>query len=482
MFLEQDYGKKVESKMSERLDEIRQVIREIDDQILQLAGNRLELVKKIGEIKKRHNLPITNLNVEAKVIDESLDQAKVIGLNESFTKKLMNLIIAESVKTQEGTSKNRASVLYNILDTVKELETRGEKVIRLDVGQPDLASPVQIKDALKENLYGREVIGYSSSKGLEVLREAIADDLNQKYDANISKDQVLVTPGGKFAIFAAIISRVSSGDRVVIPQPTWPVYETCTKLVNGRVNTIHTTFEEEWRINFQKIHDVFQTKPKLLILCSPNNPTGKIIPTKDLEEMVQLAEEKSVYILSDEVYQSYSFKPHKSILQLANSNFIYVNSFSKKFGMTGWRVGYAISDTETISKMQKIIQISVSCVPEFIQRATLKALTMEQKRFNDYAIKMQERVHIACEEIKDLPLNYFEPEGGMYIFPKATIDGFQSRDFSYKLLDKKRVSIVPGEAFGEYPEHFRISLGTNKEQIREGIKRIGEEIERWSKG
>jgi aspartate aminotransferase len=132
--------------------------------------------------------------------------------------------------------------------------------------------------------------------------------------------------------------------------------------------------------------------------------------------------------------------------------------------------------------MQKIIQLSVSCVPEFIERATLKALTMEQKRFNDYAIKMQERVHIACEEIKDLPLNYIKPEGGMYIFPKATIDGFQSRDFAYKLLDKKRVSVAPGEAFGEYPEHFRISLGTNKEQIREGIKRIGEEIERWSKG
>ena len=468
--------------MIEKLEEIRQVIREIDDQILQLAGNRLELVKKIGEIKRRHNLPITNLNVEAMVINKCLDRAKAIGLNESFSKKLMNLIIAESVKTQEGTSKNRASFLYNILETVKELEARGEKVIRLDVGEPDLASPVQIKDALKDNLYGREVIGYSSSKGLEVLREAIVNDLNQKYDADLTKDQVLVTPGGKFAIFAAIISRVSFGDRVVIPQPTWPVYENCIKLVNGRVNTIHTTFEEEWRIDLQKIYDVFQVKPKLLILCSPNNPTGKIISKKDLEEMVQLAEEKSVYILSDEVYQSYSFKPYESILQLANSNFIYVNSFSKKFGMTGWRVGYAVSDTETISRMQKIIQISVSCVPEFIQKATVKALTMEQKRFDDYATKMKERVQIACEEIKGLPLSCIEPEGGMYIFPKANIDGFQSRDFAYKLLDRKRVSVAPGDAFGEYPEHFRISLGTNKDQIREGIKRIGEEIERWPKG
>ena len=197
---------------------------------------------------------------------------------------------------------------------------------------------------------------------------------------------------------------------------------------------------------------------------------------------MQLAEKKNLYILSDEVYQAYSFKSHNSILQLANSNFIYVNSFSKKFGMTGWRVGYAVSDKETISKMQKIIQISVTCVPEFIQKASFKALTMEQKRFEDYSIKMKERVQIACEEIKGKYLNCIEPEGGMYIFPKSTIDGFQSMDFAYKLLDRKRVSVAPGDAFGEYPEHFRISLGRNKDQIREGIKKIREEIEEWKEG
>jgi len=203
--------------MSEELEKIRQVIREIDNQILQFAENRLELVKKIGDIKKKHQLPITNLNVEAIVIDNALNQAKAIGLNENFSKRLINLLIAESVKTQEGTSKNRAAFLYGILEKVKELEAKGKKVIRLDVGEPDLASPIQIKDALKDNLYGREVIGYSSSKGLEVLREAIANDLNQKYDADIVKDQVLITPGGKFAIFAAIFSKVSFGDRVIIP-------------------------------------------------------------------------------------------------------------------------------------------------------------------------------------------------------------------------------------------------------------------------
>jgi aspartate aminotransferase len=405
----------------------------------------------------------------------------MLGLSETFAQKLMNIIIAESIKTQEGASENRASILYNIMETVKELEAKGEKMIRLDVGQPDLVLPIQMKDALKDDLYRKEVIGYSSSKGLEVLREAIADDLNQTYDLDITKDQVLVTPGGKFAIFAAILSKVSFGDRVGIPQPTWPVYENCTKLVNGRVNTIHTTLEKEWRVDFHKILDLIQVKPKLLILCTPNNPTGKIIPAKDLKEVAQLAEEEKLYILSDEVYQFYSFKPFNSILQYANSHFIYVNSFSKKFGMTGWRVGYAVSDTETISKMQKILQISISCVPEFIQKAALKALTMERKRFERYAAQMKERVHIACEEIKKLPLSYIKPDGGMYIFPKVNIDGFQSNDFAYQLLDRQKVSIAPGEAFGEYPEHFRISLGTHKEQIKEGIQRIGKEMERWLK-
>ena len=468
--------------MSEELEDFRKEIREIDSQILRLAGDRLELSKKIGDVKKRHNFPIIDLRVEARVIDRSLELAREIGLNEGFSKKLVNTLIAESVRTQEGTPKNRAAFLYDILEKVKELEARGEKVIRLHVGEPDLASPVEVKDALRDDLYGRSFIGYGSAKGLEVLREAIADDLNQEYGAEITKGQVLVTPGGKFAIFAAIFSKVSVGDRVVIPQPAWPVYENCTRLANGRVDIIHTNFEEEWRIDLQRIDGAFKVKPSLLILCSPNNPTGKIIPERDLKEMLRLAERENLYILSDEVYAPYSFKPFKSILQFANSNVIYVNSFSKRFGMTGWRVGYAVSDTETISRMQKIIQISVTCVPEFVQKAALKALTMKQGGFKAFTREMKERVKTAREELNGLPLSYVEPEGGMYLFPKAAVDGFQSRDFAYKLLDEKGVSVAPGEAFGEYPEHFRISLGTNRAYIREGIKRIGEMVERWPGG
>jgi aspartate aminotransferase len=466
-------------EMSERLDDLRRRIREVDGQILKLARDRLELSERIGEEKRRRGFPLINLKVEGKVIDHAQSLAREIGLDEGLSKKLVNTLIAESVKTQKGTPKNRASFLYDTLEKVKELEAKGEKVIRLDVGEPDLASPVEVKDALRDDLYGRSFIGYSSSKGLEELREAIAEDLNGEYGSDITKDQVLLTPGGKFAIFSAIFSKVNFGDRVVIPQPNWPVYENCTRLANGRVDVIHTSFDEEWKIDLQKIEEAFNVNPALLVLCSPNNPTGKIIPEKELKEILHLAARENVYILSDEVYAPYSFKPFKSIMQLANSKVIYVNSFSKRFGMTGWRVGYAVSDVETISRMQKIIQISVTCIPEFVQKAALKALTMKQDAFKAFVLEMRERVKIACEELNVSPLRYLKPDGGMYIYPKATVEGFQSRTFARRLLDEKRVSVAPGEAFGEYPEHFRVSLGINRVDLKKGIKMIGEMAERW---
>lgn len=187
-------------------------------------------------------------------------------------------------------------------------------------------------------------------------------------------------------------------------------------------------------------------------------------------------------MLTDEVYESYSSTPAKSILEVTDSNFIYVNTFSKRYGMTGWRVGYAVSDVETINRMQSVLQLSVTCVPEFIQHAALEALKMDQAVFNQYTHEMLSRVDLACNELDRLPLDYVRPDGGMYLYPRARSEGFDSEAFTHRLIEDKGVVVTPGEAFGDYPEHFRISLGTNTEEIRQGIRAIGESLKTWSKG
>ncbi|MFH0748352.1 MAG: aminotransferase class I/II-fold pyridoxal phosphate-dependent enzyme [Candidatus Bathyarchaeota archaeon] len=465
--------------MVEELELYRKEIAEINHQILSLVKARFQLAAKIGAVKKRRNLPITDLKVENEVLITSLNFARAIGLDEGFSLKLINLLIAEAVKLQKGILTDRSSFLYNIFEKAKSLEARGDSVIRLEVGEPDLSSPVELKEALKDNLYASDVVGYSSSGGLQDLREAIADDLNQQYGTDITENQVLITPGGKFAIFSAILSMVSPGDRVVVPEPTWPVYGSCIHLANGRLDTIHTRLEDLWNINMGEVTEVLKVNPKLFILCSPNNPTGKVFSAKLLGELAVSAERKGIYLLSDEVYSAFSPIPFKSILQVMNSNFIYVSSFSKRYGMTGWRIGYAVSDVKTIARMQSILQLSVTCVPEFIQCAALKALTMNPGIFNNFAKSMKQRLDAACKDLDSLPLSYVRPNGGMYIFPKVKIEGFHSDVFANQLLEAEKVAIAPGEAFGDYPEHFRISLGTGIGDIKTGIKKIGEALKNW---
>ena len=468
-------------EMDKELARYRKEIAEIDSQILKLAKSRFQKAQEIGELKRREKLPAVDLKAEAEVTERSLKLANEIGLDEALTSKLSGMLITKAVEVQGGLAKNRASFLYDIFEKVKELEAKGEKVTRLDVGEPDLSSPVELKDALRDALYGSSFIGYASSKGVKELREAIADDLNHRYGADIDAEQVLITPGGKFAIFAAILATVSSYDHVVIPEPTWPTYGNCVSVANGRVDVIHTLFEDQWDIDMGDVETTFSVRPKLFILCSPNNPTGKIFPAKSLRELVKLAEKRGTYVLADEVYCSYAAVPFESVLQAANSNFIYIGTFSKKYGMTGWRVGYVVSDAKTIAKMLSLIQISVTCVPDFIQRAALRALNMEQEPYDTFAKTMRQRIDTACKELDKLPFVYNRPDGGMYVFPKANVEGFNSNKFAYQLLAEEKVSVAPGDAFGDYHEHFRISLGTNLENIRSGIRKMGKAINGWGK-
>jgi aspartate aminotransferase len=248
--------------------------------------------------------------------------------------------------------------------------------------------------------------------------------LNGRYGTDLKANQVLITPGGKFAVFSAILSMISQEDRAVIPEPTWPVYGNVVQLAGGRQDILHTRFENGWDIDMGKLIEMLQVHPKLLVLCSPNNPSGKVFDGKMLREIVEATRKVGGYVLSDEVYESYASVPTDSILQVADSNFIYVNTFSKRYGMTGWRIGYAVSDSEIISQMQSVLQLSVTCVPEFIQYAALSALTMEQEVYNKYAREMQRRVNLACNELDKLPVKYIRPEGGMYVYPKFSHFGF----------------------------------------------------------
>jgi len=468
--------------LSRELQELRREIAAIDKEVLRLVKKRLAAARRIGEVKRGENLEVVDYQAEASVMERAEAVARDEGLDPRLAKGLISTLVKEAVNVQGEPPKNRARYLYSVFEKAEALKGQGRKLIRLDVGEPDLAAPRQVKDALRDSLYGNEHVGYISSKGLEELREAIAGMLNSRYGTDLKAGNVLVTPGGKFAVFAAILATLSQGDRAIIPEPTWPVYGNVVRLAGGREDALHTRFEEGWEVDLGALSEMTRVRPRLLVLCTPNNPSGKVFGEKGLREMAESMEKAGGYVLSDEVYESYSSVPAKSILEVADSNFIYVNTFSKRYGMTGWRVGYAVSDTGTIDRMQSLVQLSITCVPEFVQKAALAALTMEQDVYDEYAREMRGRIDLACRELERLPVEYVRPDGGMYVYPRARMNGFDSEAFTYRLLEDRGVVITPGEAFGDYPEHFRISLGTNEEDIRDGIRGIGESLRLWSEG
>ncbi len=462
--------------MSKELGKLRRRIREIDEALLRLAKQRFDLVREIGEVKRNHRLPITDLQIEREVIDHALSVQAELGLDAGFVKNWINSLVAQSVRIQSNDTRNFG--IYQIFERADELKAQGKHVIRLEAGEPDFILPESIRQDSKKYVDSKEYTGYVSSKGLNDLREKIAEALNSRYGSAIKSDQILVTPGGKFAIYAAVMAKISIAERAVILEPYWPMYSECVKHANGRVDFIHTTLEDNWNINLEKLASAFDVGAKVLFLNSPCNPTGMTVTRHDMEEIVELGRKKKVTIISDEVYSAYSFNNLCSILETECEEFVYVNSFSKRFGMTGWRIGYAVADKGTIARMQQILQMALTCVPGFIQKTALEVLKNDPQPFDDFAQQIKGRVKVAVNELRKLPVSFSEPQGGMYLFPRSNVEGFDSSEFAPRLLENKLVAIAPGTAFGDYLNHFRLSMTTSPENIEAGIRKLGEELQK----
>ncbi|MEM2440564.1 MAG: pyridoxal phosphate-dependent aminotransferase, partial [Candidatus Bathyarchaeia archaeon] len=231
-----------------------------------------------------------------------------------------------------------------------------------------------------------------------------------------------------------------------------------------------TRLESNWEVNIEELEKLIDNKTKLIIFNNPNNPTSKVMNEKVVEEIVSLANEKGIKILADEVYADISFVNTKSILEYEGEH-IVVRSFSKTFAMTGWRIGYLIADKALTDKIIKLNQITLTNVPVFIQEAALKALELRNQIVKAMRESYQKRADLAYKILSDTKLKFTKPEAPFYVFPK--LDGLNSEMFTFNLLDKG-VAVVPGTSFGNYPEHFRISLTAPDNEIEIGLKIIAE--------
>jgi aspartate aminotransferase len=360
-------------------------------------------------------------------------------------------------------------MLYEINEKALKLESEGKKIIRLNLGDPDLATPPEIVEAAYASMKAGKT-KYSSSYGELRLRQKIAEV------HGVNTENVVITPGSKWAIFSTMFLMLKNGGNVIIPTPYWTAYDLIAKSFGAKTKLLHTELKDNWEIDLDKLEGLIDKETKMIILNNPNNPTSKTLNPKTLDGIVELANKKGVTILSDEVYGAISFVKTKSILDYDKEyRHILSNGFSKTFTMTGWRIGYLIANKMLIDQITKLNQITINNVPVFIQDAALKGLELDKQIASNIKAKYKQRADLASTKLSVAGYKFSKPDAPFYVFPK--LDGLDGDKFTLNLLDKG-VAVAPGSAFGDYQEHFRISLTAPDDEIEVGLDKICEAAKR----
>ena len=378
--------------------------------------------------------------------------------------------LSKTIKTIEP------SGIRKFFDLVSEMDD----AISLGVGEPDFDTPWHIRD---EGIYSLEKgrTFYTSNAGLKELKVEISKYLNRRFGLQYDYNkEILVTVGGSEAIDIAMRAMLDPGDEVLIPQPSYVSYLPCCVLANGTPVTIELKAENEFRLTAEELEATITPKTKLLVMPFPNNPTGAVMEKKDLEAVAEVIKKHDLFVLSDEIYCELTYlEKHVSIASLPGmrERTIVVNGFSKSHAMTGWRLGYAYGPAEIIKQMLKIHQFAIMCAPTTSQYAAVEALKNGDEDVAMMREQYDARRRYLMERFKEMGLECFEPFGAFYVFPCIKEFGMTSDEFANRLLQTKKVAVVPGTAFGDSGEGFiRISYAYSLDDLKIALERVEEFI------
>ncbi len=358
-------------------------------------------------------------------------------------------------------------------------------VISLGVGEPDFATPWHIRQQAISSL-NQGKTRYTANRGLAELRSVISDFINDKTSVKYDpKTDIIVTVGGSEAIDLAVRAVVSSGDEVIIPQPSFVCYEPIATLAGGTPVIIPTKAENEFRLTADELRAHITPKTKALIMPFPNNPTGAIMERSHLEEIAEVLRGTNIIVISDEIYSAltYGGERHTSIAQIDGmaERTVMINGFSKTYSMTGWRLGYACGPAPIIKQMTKIHQFAIMSAPTTSQYAAVEALKNGEQDIQNMLDEYDSRRRMIVSGFNKLGLECFEPKGAFYIFPCIKSTGLSSEEFCEKLINEQHVAVVPGNAFGDCGEGFiRVSYCYSIDHIKTALGRIEEFLKNHS--
>lgn len=365
-----------------------------------------------------------------------------------------------------------------------EMKAQGIDVINMSVGEPDFNTPDHIKEAAKKAIdenYSR----YSPVPGYPDLRKAIAAKLKNENGLDYSINEILVSNGAKQSVCNTVMTLVNDGDEVIIPAPYWVSYPQMVKLAGGVPVIVNAGFEQDFKMTAQQLEEAITPKTRMLILCSPSNPTGSVYSKEELESLAEVIKKHDdLYVLADEIYEHINYTGrHASIAQFPGmkERSIIVNGVSKAYAMTGWRIGFIAAPEWIVKGCNKLQGQYTSGPCSVSQKAAEAAYTLPQDCVETMRQAFERRRDLIVELAKDIPgLEVNVPQGAFYLFPKCSSffgksDGTRtinnSTDFAMYLLEVGHVATVAGDAFGD-PDCFRMSYATSDENIREAMSRI----------
>lgn len=483
----------------ENLEELRKDMKIITKEILDLINQRMAIAKKIGEIKSHYNIDVIDDKVEQDIKNYLFQNPSFQNFDPEFLGRIVNLLIIESIKIQnlvkrdqiiqknshssvnvesqdtyEPKNNFRIRTHIDVFNYAKYLSSLGKKVIHMEVGEPDFSPPNEVDQELKK-IYSQHKYHYTETQGIRELRSKLSENLsillekNNKQNIKTNADNILVTPGGRFAIFSTFCSILHQGDEIIVIEPAWPACMDCANFMSVKTKIIKTNFDSNWEPDLTEIEDNITPNTKIICLNYPNNPTGKIISQKKLNSIIDIAQKNGSYILSDEVYMNYSYKDISSSLFYPYDKSIIIGSFSKTYSMTGFRVGYAYcTSEETIKSISKIQSLSLTSVAEPMQYCALSALNSDP---HHYSTIMEKRIKFVCSKLENMPFKFNYPDGALYIFAKID-NSLRISDLTLitKLLENG-LAVAPGSGFGlSYSNFIRISATQEMNQLEEGLE------------
>lgn len=372
---------------------------------------------------------------------------------------------------------------FEVLAKAKALEKQGKDVVHLEIGEPDFDTPKNIKDAATKAL-NSGFTHYTPSAGMPELRQAIAGYISKTRKLDVVPEEVVVTPGGKPIMFYSILALVNPGDEVMYPNPGFPIYESLINFVDAKPVPIPLKEENDFSLDPEYLKQKITKKTKMIIINSPENPTGGVLNRDDLKVIADcVADRKDVYVLADEIYSRIIYEgKHESITQFPGmkEKTILLDGFSKTYAMTGWRLGYGIMNKELALKCAQLMTNSNSCTSTFTQLAGVEALNGPQTEPERMVAEFKKRREVIVAGLNNIKgITCKKPHGAFYVFPNITGTGMDCRKLGDHLLYNAGVAVLPGTSFGKYGEgYLRLSFANSIENIKKALDRIAKGLEK----